>query len=157
MTRLLLVCLLAVLAACRASRISELEIFPKHFVLQPGEQIHYTVMERSGGRQPRSADAQFTTENSEIVRPITPTGLFEAIKPGRRADDGRAYDQVVVPFLNRMIREFPLLGYPADAPTPALRELMHDWNIVVRVGERFERVYRQGDSNKTLLVEFQGV
>ena len=76
----------------------------------------------------------------------------------RRADDTHAYDRVVVPFLERMIMQFPVIGYPADPPVPPLSDLIKDWSIVVRIGDRFERVYRRGDdSGKTLLVEFQGV
>jgi hypothetical protein len=30
----------------------------------------------------------------------------------RRADDAQRYDQVVVPFLDRMITQYPVLGYP---------------------------------------------
>jgi hypothetical protein len=56
-----------------------------------------------------------------------------------------------------MIMEFPVLGYPPNPPAPPLSDLLKDWNIVVRFSDRFERVYRRGDSNKTLFVEFQGV
>ena len=38
-----------------------------------------------------------------------------------------------------------------------ISEGQEDWTIVVRFGDRFERVYRRGDSKKTLLIEFQGV
>ncbi len=55
-----------------------------------------------------------------------------------------------------MIMQFPVAGYPANPPAPPLSDLLKDWNIVVRFGDRFERVYRRGDSNKTLLVEFHG-
>ena len=75
----------------------------------------------------------------------------------RRSDDAQAYEKVVLPFLDRMITQFPVLGYPADPPAPPLSELLKDWTIVVRFGNRFERVYRRGDSDKTVLVEFQGV
>jgi hypothetical protein len=75
----------------------------------------------------------------------------------RRGNDAEAYEEVVVPFLNRVIMEFPVLGYPPNPPAPPLSELLDDWRIVVRFGGRFERVYRRGDSNKSLLVEFQGV
>jgi hypothetical protein len=56
-----------------------------------------------------------------------------------------------------MITQFPVVGYPPDPPMPPLSDLLRDWSIVVRFGDRFERVYRGGDSNKTLLVEFRGV
>jgi hypothetical protein len=315
-----------------------LELFPKHFLLRPGEQIHYQVLERPDGRQFRFSDAKFSTENPEIVRLIESSGVLKAVRPGRtelqvrtptsekrvrievmgpaqppmipvhhstvreivakellfvghanldgwdhtavakpgidrlvqeakkngwtvvywvsneypywytadrrpdyaiisegqehlirvdaqrvvfagggftfctlrnaqftlhgmvkhgarrihfvfpaqaiwepdiwgpgekrpypapmvllstlfdrRADDARTYDEVVVPFLNRLIMEFPLLGYPPDPPAPPLSELLKNWSIVVRFGDRFERVYRRGDSNTTLLVEFQGM
>jgi hypothetical protein len=75
----------------------------------------------------------------------------------RRADDAQAYDEVVVPFLDRMINQFPVAGYPADPPLPRLSDLLKDWSVVVRFGDRFERVYRRGDSPKILLVELQGV
>jgi len=75
----------------------------------------------------------------------------------RRPDDERAYDEVVVPFLDRVIGQFPVAGYPADPPPPPLSDLLKDWNIVVRFGGRFERAYRRGGSKKTWLLEFQGV
>ena len=75
----------------------------------------------------------------------------------RHADDSRAYDEIVVPFLDRMIDQFPVAGYPTDPPAPRLSDLLQGWRIVVRFGNRFERVYRPGNSEKTLLVELQGV
>jgi hypothetical protein len=38
-----------------------------------------------------------------------------------------------------------------------LSELLKDWSIVVRFGDRFERVYRHGNSDKTLLLSFHSV
>ena len=76
---------------------------------------------------------------------------------GRRSDDEHAYREVVVPFLDRVINQFPVAGYPSEAPVPPLGELLKDWSIVVRFGERFERIYRSSNSNKTWLLEFQGV
>jgi hypothetical protein len=75
----------------------------------------------------------------------------------RSASDSQAYDQVVVPFLNRVITDYPVEGYPSDAPAPPLSELLKDWNIVVRFAHRFEQFYRRVDSDKTLFVEFQGM
>ena len=57
-----------------------------------------------------------------------------------------------------VIRQFPVAGYLPDPPAPPLSDLLEDWTIAVRFGDRrFERVYRRGDSNKTLLLEFQRV
>ena len=41
----------------------ELEVFPKHFLLHPGEQIHYQVLERVGEGQPRNVDATFAVKD----------------------------------------------------------------------------------------------
>ena len=75
----------------------------------------------------------------------------------RRANDAQKYEEVVVPFLNRVITEFPVVGYPRNAPAPPLSDLLKGWTIVVRFGDGFERLYQQGDSNKSILLEFQGV
>src|SRR5260370_3002849 len=79
-----LLCLLGLFATgCGPTRNPGLEVFPKHFLLHPGEQIHYTVCESREGNQPRCPDAEFATKDPEIVRLIKPTGLFEALRPGR--------------------------------------------------------------------------
>ena len=75
----------------------------------------------------------------------------------RRANDLQAYNEVVVPFLDRLTMGFPVGGYPRDFPAPRMNDLLKEWGVVVRFGNRFERVYRRADSNKTLLVEFEGV
>jgi hypothetical protein len=75
----------------------------------------------------------------------------------RRASDPQRYNEVVVPFLSRVIHEFPVADYPSNPPAPPLSDLLKDWNIVVRFGDRFEQVYQRADSNKTLLFDFQGV
>jgi hypothetical protein len=72
-------------------------------------------------------------------------------------DDVQAYHHVVVPFLDLVINQFPVYGYPPNPPKPPLTDLLKDWSIVVRFSDRFERIYRRGDSTKTLIVEFQGV
>jgi hypothetical protein len=75
----------------------------------------------------------------------------------RRPSDAQGYDEVVVPFLDRLTMGLPVGGYPPSFPAPHMSDLLKDWSIVVRFGDRFERVYRHADSKKTLLVEFQGV
>ena len=44
-----------------------------------------------------------------------------------------------------------------DVPALLMSDLLKDWTVVVRFGNRFERAYRRGDWNTTLLVEFEGV
>jgi hypothetical protein len=75
----------------------------------------------------------------------------------RRGSDARAYEEILVPFMDRMINQFPVAGYPAETPTPELNALLRGWSVVVRIGNRFERVYRRGDSDKILLIELEGV
>jgi len=73
----------------------------------------------------------------------------------RSGNDAQSYEWIVVPFLEKVITEYPIAGYPAGPPMPALKELLHGWNIVVRFGNRFERTYRRAESNKRILLEFQ--
>jgi len=90
-------------------------------------------------------------------RPYPAPMLVLATVFARRANDAQSYDQVVVPFLDDVINQFPVWDYPPNPPSPPLSELLKDWTIVVRFGDRFELVYRHGDANKTVLLEFQGV
>lgn len=73
----------------------------------------------------------------------------------RRTNDAQRYGEVVVPFLDRVITQYPVLNYPSDPPLPPLNDLLKNWTIVVRFSNRFERVDRQGDPSKTLVFEFQ--
>ena len=75
----------------------------------------------------------------------------------RRQNDAQRYSEVVVPFLDRVITQYPVLNYPADPPKPPLADLLKDWSIVVRLGDHFERVYRSGNPDKIVLLEFPGV
>jgi len=80
-----------VVSACRlhgqASQSSgpELEIFPKHFLLRPGEQIHYQVRLREGDHSQSVPRYEFAIDDSEIVRPMEPNGdlFIEAVRSGR--------------------------------------------------------------------------
>lgn len=64
------------------------------------------------------------------------------------------YEQVVVPFLDRLFGDFPVIGYPAVAPQPALDDLADGWSIEVAFDGRVERSYRQGDPDRLILFEF---
>jgi hypothetical protein len=95
--------------------------------------------------------------STDVKRPYpAPMTLLRTLF-ARSASDARAYEEVVVPFLDRLTAGFPVGGYPPDFPAPHMSDLLDDWRVVVRFGDRFERVYRSGGSTKTLLVEFQGV
>ncbi len=52
----------------------------------------------------------------------------------RRANDAQAYNDVVVPFLDRLTMGLPVGGYPPDFPAPLMNDLLKDWGIVVRFG-----------------------
>lgn len=69
--------------------------------------------------------------------------------------DLERYDVVIVPFLNRLFTEYPVLGHPTNAPSPELGILVEGWNIEVVVGDTFKRTYRRADSSKTILMEFR--
>ena len=52
-------------------------------MLHPGEQIHYQVLERAENGDLRSVDYEFAVKNPQIVRPIEPKWVLEAMRPGR--------------------------------------------------------------------------
>ena len=70
-------------AGCRAHGATQLEVLPEHFLLQPGEQIHYTVVEHLEDGKTRQPDGTFVTDDASILRVMKPTGLLEAGKAGR--------------------------------------------------------------------------
>lgn len=72
------VCLLGGWLLIEARPGTAFGVFPRHFLLHPGEQIHYTAC-----RQLPCGDAEYATRNAEIVRLVKPSGLFEALRPGR--------------------------------------------------------------------------
>ncbi len=73
------------------------------------------------------------------------------------ASDSERYDAFVVPFLDTLFTEYPVLAYPPDAPSPELGVLVEGWNVEVQLGERFKRTYRQADSSKTIRMEFHSL
>ena len=64
------------------------------------------------------------------------------------------YEQVVVPFMDRLIDDFPVVGYPANAPEPALEELVGGWTIEVAFDNVVTELYRRGDPNKVIRFDF---
>lgn len=65
------------------------------------------------------------------------------------------YEQVVVPFLKRLFEEFPVTGYPADAPNPHLKDLVEGWTIEVAIDKGFTRRYQSGDPEKLIRLDFR--
>jgi hypothetical protein len=82
---LLLLCLSGLLAiGFGQTGTAGLQLFPKHFVLHPGERIHYQVRERSeNGRLREPPHYEFATSDPKIARLIDPMGMFEAVAAGR--------------------------------------------------------------------------
>lgn len=64
------------------------------------------------------------------------------------------YEQVIVPFLQRLFEEFPVTGYPAAAPTPPLEELVDGWTVDVTIDDEFTQRYRSGDPDKLIAFDF---
>ena len=69
--------------------------------------------------------------------------------------DLERYDAVVVPFLERLFTEYPVLDFPLNAPSPELGVLVDGWNVEVVVGDTFKRTYRGAGSSKTIVLEFR--
>jgi hypothetical protein len=69
--------------------------------------------------------------------------------------DPERYDAVVVPFLDRLFTEYPVLNSPPNAPSPELGVLVDGWDVEVVVGDTFKRAYRRADSSKTIVMEFR--
>ncbi len=132
-----------------------------HCTLRNTQMTLHGMVQRNGAERIEfvfPADAIWITDiQGPNKRPYPAPMILVSTFFARHADDALAYEEVVVPFLDHVITEFPVLGYPSDAPTPPLSDLLKDWSVVVRFGERFERVYRHGDSGKTLFVEFRAV
>ncbi len=99
--------------------------------------------------------AEAIWETGEARYPA-PTVLLSSLW-GNHASDSERYDAFVVPFLDTLFTEYPVLGLPLDAPSPELGVLVEGWNVEVQVGERFKRTYRQADSSKTIRMEFRSL
>lgn len=82
-----------------------------------------------------------------------PMALFSRLLRDRSSERER-YEQVVVPFLERFFGEFPVLGYPADAPEPPLEELVDGWTVEAALDDTFLQTYRSGDPDKVIRFSF---
>ena len=64
------------------------------------------------------------------------------------------YKRVVVPFLERLFEDFPIMGYPATVPKPPLRDLVAGWTVEVAIGNAFMQRYQAGDPNRVIRFDF---
>lgn len=85
-----------------------------------------------------------------------PMALLAHLMSGHPTHEDR-YEQVVVPFLERLLEEFPVTGYPAVAPGPPLAELVEGWTVDVAIDNEFTRRYRSGDPNKVIRFDFPSI
>lgn len=82
-----------------------------------------------------------------------PMALVEHLL-SERSTERQRYEQVVVPFLERLLGEFPVLGYPSVAPEPPLEELVDGWTVEVALNGTFVRTHRVGKSDKVIRIDF---
>jgi hypothetical protein len=64
------------------------------------------------------------------------------------------YERLVAPFLERLLGEFPVGGYPEIAPEPPLQELAEGWTVEVAIDDDFAQIYRPDDRNKVVRFDF---
>lgn len=64
------------------------------------------------------------------------------------------YEQLVVPFLDRLFDAFPVGGYPEITPEPSLQELVDGWTVEVGIDDAFVQSYRSGDPDRVIRLDF---
>ena len=69
---------------CESPEVGGLEVFPRHFDLNPGETIHYTVLQSTGDGDLRFFDDyEFESGNPDVLELTDQRGLFRAVSVGR--------------------------------------------------------------------------
>ena len=58
-----------------------------------------------------------------------PMVLLGSLWENRASSDSERYDAFVVPFLDSLFTEYPVLDYPPDPPSPELGVLVDGWNV----------------------------
>ena len=84
----------------------------------------------------------------------TPMVLLDRLLSERSSEQAR-YEQVVIPFLERLFGEFPVLGYPAVAPEPPLQDLVDGWTVEVAFDGALVQSYRPGDPDRVIRFDFR--
>ena len=69
-TGLALLCASVLSTSAFAPAAPALELLPNHFLLHPGERIHYTAVQRSANGQRRVVDCDVASQDATIVRAI---------------------------------------------------------------------------------------
>jgi hypothetical protein len=115
-----------------------------HGMLEAGdrERVHFVF----------PADAIWTGYGIPQKYPAPMTSLDHLMS--ERSSARERYEELVVPFLDRVFGEFPVGGYPAVAPEPPLRDLVDGWTVEVAIDQAFAQSYRSGDPNKVMHFEF---
>ena len=119
-----------------------------HGMLQAGmrDRIHFVFPADAIWAVDRFTPGQF--------RPYpAPMALVEHLL-SERSTKRQRYEQVVVPFLEGLFGEFPVLGYPSVAPEPSLEELVNGWTVEVAHNGTFVRTHRAGNPNRVIRIEF---
>ena len=99
------------------------------------------------------ADAVWVVDNRYSRSYPAPALLLEQVISDRSSLQ-EIYQEVMIPFVDRTFREFPIIGYPATAPDPPLEELATGWTVEVALDEAFVQSYQSGDPNKVIRIEF---
>ena len=97
---------------------SEKSAFVNEFVQGKMEGKSSSQVARDAGY----AESTARRANAQIANKPAVRKLFAELMEQAGLDDAHAYDEVVIPFLDRMIMQFPVIGYPADPPVPPLSD-----------------------------------
>lgn len=115
-----------------------------HGMLKAGdrERVHFVF----------PADAIWTGYGNPQKYPAPMTSLDRLMS--KRSSARERYEQLVVPFLDRLFGKFPTGGYPAVAPEPPLQDLVDGWTVEVAIDKAFVQRYRSGNPNKVMRFDF---
>jgi hypothetical protein len=120
--------------------------------------VQFTLHRMIGRRQPAGIHFVFPTEAifaGEPGRPYPAAMVTLADRFRHQPDAEAVYEHVVAPFVDRLVTQYPVEGYPTSYPTPALAKLVSQYEIAVVIDDRFRRVARPSDSGKRVVLEFR--
>ena len=76
-----------------------------------------------------------------------PMVLLGSLWENRASSDSERYDAFVVPFLDSLFTEYPVLDYPPDPPSPELGVLVDGWNVGVVTLQISLRAWRSSENS----------